>query len=129
MAASTGRVARGGLQYGLDSRIPEIMVELPVLVQEAITAGSEVIAADAATNAPVYSGDIPATPGHEPGTLRDSIGVRPFKGDAAQIVAVWWWFFVELGTVSQPPQPFMLPAAERGIPALEEAVRVALRTL
>ncbi len=106
------------IQTHLKSRIPEIVVEIPASVGVAIHAGTEAIARDAQTRADaIYHGD-------------DNFNIEAGSNDKGYgIMADWYYFFGEFGTSHQPARPFIFPAAEAGLHALEVEVRAALEKL
>lgn len=110
MSVSLSKVGapRGGAR--LVSELPEIIRELPDRGSLLAHMLANETAKLAIPNAPV-----------ETGALKRSIeGKRLPRGDAA-VMAAWYWFFSEFGTVKQPPHPFMVPAfemARAGLPAL-----------
>lgn len=109
----------------LESRLPEIAAAIPIKVGEAIRQGAENIARDAAARAPVAPDVAHGLP---PGTLRDSIEARSSEGvgQVYGIYSAWYWHFPEYGTRYFAAEPFMVPAAEAGIPELLSNVKAAL---
>jgi HK97 gp10 family phage protein len=73
------------------------------VVKEEVKHVAEEIASDAASRAPVKTG-----------TLKNSITTipDPHVPDGYRVVMEWYGIFPEFGTVRQPAQPFMRPAAD-----------------
>lgn len=84
----------------LKSRLPEIIHRLDDRAERVALEVAQRVATQAADRVSVESG-----------SLRDSIEARPHD-DGAAIYALFYWFFVEFGTVKLPPRPFMLPSLE-----------------
>lgn len=103
------------------SRIPQIAASLDPRVKAAVRASAEHISTRAKVRAPVESG-----------ALRDAIHVED-ADDGAAVVAgdndIFYGHFVELGTTTSPPRPFLIPAAEESIPDVKKMVSAALRGL
>lgn len=115
----------------LTSRIPEIVVELPVVMDEVVTAALEAIAEDAKQRAPFRTGALRnAIHVEHEGTLERGAW-RIIAGDGGD---VFYGHMVEGGHIdgaggSVPPHPFLVPAFEVGAPALLLALRAALEEL
>ncbi len=104
----------------LESRIPEIIAELPGNVKEGMVDGLKPIAR--------------AMGAHAPDTTDDE--EREFhakavegKDEAAIVADDWQWFFAEYGTVNEPARPFMRPAVEGGKEGINAAVLEKLNRL
>lgn len=82
------------------SRIPEIIGGFPEMERDLSLKVAEAIAEDAAPRAPVTTG-----------ALRDSLEGRE-GSEGIGVYALFYWFLVEFGSVNQPANPFLLPAAE-----------------
>jgi HK97 gp10 family phage protein len=101
------------------SRIPEILLEIPVKVDLAIAAGSELVARAAKERAPVRTGK-----------LRDSIGVRrERRGTYSVGPGEFYGMFVEFGTSHNSAHPFMVPGLEQSRAEVLAAVNEALHRL
>lgn len=116
------------------------------VLRGATNAGASVIRKEAQQQAPVYTGQV--SQGHPPpGTLKKSIrqvqrrdlsslvkqvfnvGVRSgksVKDKAGRSLDAFYWRFVEFGTSTQPPRPFLRPAFEGKKLAAVEAIRTYL---
>lgn len=109
----------------LESRFPQIIAELRPKVSAAVKTSAESIAENAKTKvadpAPVGEG------------LRAAIHVE--REDVAEysVVAgdekVFYGSMVEFGTSHSAPHPFLVPAAEEGLPEAVALVTAALRGL
>lgn len=100
------------------SRLPEIEVELPVLLDAVAKAVAEQIAEGAKERVPV-----------DTGKLRDAIHVDHDGPGSYNVVAgdssAFYGHIVEHGGVRQGARPFMVPAAEQTkplVPAIGKAV-------
>lgn len=92
---------RGGAR--LESRLPEIINEVPDRARELALALCKETAAIAKTSAPVESG-----------RLKESLDARLLeRGEDAAVTAEWYWFFVEFGTEHSAARPFLYPAFEQ----------------
>lgn len=82
---------------------PKAIAALSSLTKEEIHHVADAIATDASSRAPRHSG-----------RLADSIHAipDPDQHDAYRVVMEWYGIFPEFGTVRQPAQPFMRPAAD-----------------
>jgi HK97 gp10 family phage protein len=90
------------------SRIPEIIAENP----QRATALAKMIA-DRTTEA--AKGAAPV----ETGALKESLHIEGLENQGgAAVMAVWYWFFLEFGTVNAPAKPFLLPAFEAAVASL-----------
>jgi HK97 gp10 family phage protein len=105
----------------LKSRFPQIIVSLDPRAEAAIGLGVQAIAAEAKARVPVESG-----------ALRDAIHVERDE-DGWNIIAgddeAFYGHIVEHGSVSTPPRPFLVPAAEAHKDSIAAAVTAALRAL
>ena len=102
----------------LKSRIPQITAELEAKMEGVERAGAELIEAGAKMRVPVDEGDLRAAI-H---TDAQAEGTYVTAGDSD----TFYGHMVENGTVSQPPQPFLVPAAEA---AREPIVAMAIKVL
>lgn len=105
----------------LRSRLPEISVEIHVIVQEALEQGAEEVVLQAKQQVPVNTG-----------RLRDAIhtdtepeGVYVVAGDDE----AWYGHLVEHGTAKTPPRPFLVPALDERRSEVIDRVRTRLRGL
>lgn len=111
----------------MKSRFREIEAKLPILARDAINDGAQRIADRAKAAAPVRTGrlkesiDTRAAP--EQATGRAAGGYR------RDVVAEWYWFLQEFGTVNQAARPFMIPAAEAERASIVADVERRLRNL
>lgn len=103
----------------LRSRLPEIAVEIRLVVEDAIEAGAETVAEEAKARVPVNTG-----------RLRDAIhtdrepgGVYVVAGDDE----AWYGHLVEHGTVRTPPRPFLVPSLDDQRDGIVEHVRSRLK--
>lgn len=105
----------------LKSRLPQIAVEIDIIIGEAVERGAETVKADARQRVPVQSGK-----------LRDAIHVEP-EDDGTYVVAgdedVWYGHLVEHGTSHTAPRPFLVPALEENRDGIVTRARSALRRL
>lgn len=105
------------------AELAKALRDLPQSVQakalrNAVSAGAEVIRAEAARRAPVYAGKVGK--GHPaPGTLKASIYKASMPDESTATREVWkvdvrrrayYAHMVERGTVKMSPRPFMRPA-------------------
>ncbi len=106
----------------LESRIPQIIEELPGNVKEGMVDGLKPIARAMGAHAPDTS--------DERDEARE-FHARPVEGkdEAAVFADDWQWFFAEYGTVNEPARPFMRPAVEAGREGLNAAVLEKLNRL
>lgn len=106
----------------LENRFPFIIAEMRPKISAAVKAGAEEVAVLAAAKAPVARG-----------RLRDSIHVENVGTATYSVVAgdddVFYGHFQEYGTVHDPPQPFLIPAAEELTPEVIGLVTAVLREL
>lgn len=108
----------------LKSRFPEIIAELRPRVGAAVKATAEHIEKGAKDRVPIGPPDV---------HLYDDIRVER-RGPAEYAVAAgrentFYASWVEFGTSHSSPQPFLIPAAEEGVPVAEALVTAALRGL
>jgi HK97 gp10 family phage protein len=106
----------------LKSRLPQIAVEIDIVVDEALERGAENVAHAAQVRVPV-----------DTGKLRDAIHVESER-EGKYVVAgdggeVFYGHMVEHGTTRQPPRPFLVPALEESRNEVVNIVSVALRRL
>lgn len=88
----------------LHSRIPEIILDLPGEVNDALEQGVEAIAEDAKERVPV-----------ETGALRDAIHIEEIPGGWAVVAGdddAFYGHIIEHGGVNVPARPFLIPAKE-----------------
>lgn len=88
----------------LKSRIPEIIVELDLRMQQAVESGADKVAEGAKARVRV-----------DTGRLRDAIHTEPEKLDAYVVAGnddVWYGHLVEHGTTKNAPRPFLVPSLE-----------------
>ncbi len=104
----------------LESRIPEIIAELPGNVKEGMVDGLVPIARSMGAHAPDTSDDEEREFHAKPIEDKEEAGV--FSDD-------WQWFFAEYGTVKETARPFMRPAVEAGREGLNAAVLAKLNDL
>ncbi len=104
----------------LESRIPEIIAELPGNVKEGMVDGLVPIARAMGAHAPDTSDDEERE--FHAKAVED-------KDEAAIYADDWQWFFAEYGTVNEPARPFMRPAVEAGREGLNAAVLGKLNDL
>lgn len=105
----------------LKSRIPEIIVELDLRVQEGIEHGADDVSQEAKVHVAV-----------DTGKLRDKIHVESEHGEAYVVAGdedAWYGHLVEHGTTKTPPRPFLVPALEANRSDIVKDVRDRLRTL
>lgn len=116
----------------LESRLPEIIAELPPRVQDALLAGLEAIAEDAKSRVAKDTGD-----------LEDSIHVVKDVGGWSPVAGAWsleagggphhvfYGHLVEFGAAKAnvPSQPFLVPAFEAGVEPMLALTRAAMRGL
>ena len=105
----------------LKSRLPQIALQVEILVEEAIEEGAEHVAAAARQRVRVASGK-----------LRDAIhtddqdeGVYVVAGDTD----AWYGHLVEHGTAHTSPHPFLVPSLEENRDTVTGMVRASLRGL
>lgn len=105
----------------LKSRLPQIAIEIEVLLDEAIEKGAEVVKRDAKVRVPVATGK-----------LRNAIHVDP-EDDGVYVIGgnddAWYGHLVEHGTTRTPPRPFLVPALEENRDTVVGIARAALRSL
>jgi HK97 gp10 family phage protein len=112
----------------LKSRIPQITIEIRVLVDEAIVQGAHQVAEDAA---------IRLRPHRRSGELEDQIhvderqreGVYVIAGDSRDPSFAFYGHMVEHGTSHSPPHPFLVPALEENRDPIVNDARRRLRAL
>ena len=106
----------------LQSRFPEIAVEMRPRISKALQMGADDMASSARMRVPV-----------EHGALRETIEVRPAGAGSWAVNAgsreAFYAGFVEWGTSQAPAQPYLVPAAEWGTPRTVELVEIVLRQL
>ncbi len=104
----------------LESRIPEIIAELPGNVKEGMVDGLKPIARSMGAHAPDTTSD-----------ESREFHARPVedKDEAAVFADDWQWFFAEYGTVNEPARPFMRPAVAAGKEGINAAVLEKLNDL
>ena len=105
----------------LTSRIPEIILELDLRMQEGVENGARTVADQAKTRVPV-----------DTGRLRDAIHTEPEHLDAYVIAGnedVWYGHLVEHGTSKTPPRPFLVPSLEENRTGIVKDVRDRLKEL
>lgn len=104
------------------SRFPEIIAELPAIIDEAIAEGAEIIAEDARSRVPIRTG-----------ALELSIESEQREQGTYEVVAggkeAFYGFFVEFGTSKMAPEPFMIPAEEAEREFVISIVDAALHNL
>jgi HK97 gp10 family phage protein len=103
------------------NRIPEMIIELDVRVQEAVETGARKVADEAKARVRV-----------DTGKLRDAIHVEPEKLDAYVIAGdddVWYGHLVEHGTTKIPPRPFLVPSLDSNRSGIVKDVRDRLKGL
>ena len=104
---------------GLESRIPQIALDLHPAVQYAIEAGGELVAEAARGRVPVLTG-----------RLRDSIHVDS-QDEGVYVIAgdnkVFYGMLVEHGTRYAPAHPFLLPALEENRAEIERLAAKAVK--
>lgn len=105
----------------LRSRLPQIAIELEVIVQNELEKGAEIVVDDARLRVPVNTGK-----------LRDAIhtdrqpdGVYVLGGDDD----AWYGHLVEHGTAHTAPRPFLVPALEENRSEVTTRVKSGLRKL
>lgn len=111
----------------LKQRLKKLPKEIAQKVaQPAANAAAKVFVEPAKAAAPKDSGDMASTiKSRKYRTKSDYIvaaSVRPRKGGG---VDPYYWKFPELGSVLQPPQPFLRPAFDGNVEAAGEAFRQA----
>lgn len=105
----------------LESRFPQIIVEIPALVDRALETGAKSIVEAAQARVPVATGD-----------LRASIHAEREGSDWAVVAGnsqVFYGHLVEFGTSQTPARPFLTPAAEEQMPVVTALVGKALKGL
>lgn len=105
----------------LKSRIPAILAELPVEVDDAIHEGADAIAEVAQERVPV-----------DEGTLRDAIHVEKIEGGYSVVAGnteAFYGHIIEHGGVHTPARPFLIPAYESTREALLDGINDALEDL
>lgn len=112
----------------LKSRLPEIAAALPGRVDAAIVQGAHAVAADAERRLEPHrqSGEL-ARQLHVDEDQRE--GVYVVAGDPRDPSFAFYAHMVELGTSHSAPYPFLVPALEENVSAIEGLVRTALRTI
>lgn len=134
----------------LESRFPQIVAELSVKVGAAIKEGTEGIAEAAKANAPdpppygkylkesieARSGDFSYGARSAFGQNEASkygfsvpVGRQVVTEIAYGVWSSWYSPFVEFGTSHSAPHPFLMPAAEEGLPEVVGLVNAALKSL
>lgn len=110
------------------SRLGEIAADLPVRVDAAIVRGAHLVAADAERRlAPHrYSGELEQQVHVDD---RQRTGVYVIAGDPKDPSFAFWGHMLEHGTSHSPPYPFLVPALEQNVTAIEGLVRFAMRGL
>ena len=117
----------------LRSRIPQITVQMEILVDEAIEEGAEEVA-QAARNR--------LQPHHVTGRLEESVHLDEQR-DGVYVVAgggrdatipyrardVFWGHFLEFGTSRSAPYPFLVPSLEERRTGIVQRVHGALKSL
>lgn len=102
----------------LESRLPEIIAELPHEVGDALKEGADAIAEGAQERVPI-----------ETGALRDAIHVEETDGGYLVVAGdndAFYGHIVEHGSVNTPPRPFLIPAYEAEHESLISRVKDAL---
>jgi HK97 gp10 family phage protein len=109
----------------LESRIPEIVAELPAKLDAVAEAGAELISATAQEKVQVSPGDGPH--------LRDRIHTEKVKTGTHAVIAgdgeTWYGMLLEHGTSHSAPHPFLVPALEEDKPEVVALAEAAVRTL
>jgi HK97 gp10 family phage protein len=108
----------------LESRLPEIIAQLPDHVQEGMVDGLKPIARAMGAAAPDTSDDEARE--FSAGPVTSETRVPRSLGETDNAAAIfsedWYWFFAEYGTVKEPARPFMRPALEAGKEHLYAAI-------
>lgn len=101
------------MKVDYDSRIPSIISRLTKEAEDIEQRVAERIAQDASAGAPRASGDLAAS----------------YKADEGNVMAAWYYHFVENGTVKAAAQPHLMPAAERARAAIDGIGREEFKNL
>lgn len=109
----------------LASRIPEIIAELPLVIDKAAEAGAELVAADAKTK---------VNRGPDPYHIADDIHVeREDEGEYSVVAGnpehTYYGHILEHGSVKMSPRPFLVPALEEKTPEVIAGVVATLEKL
>lgn len=104
----------------LTTRIPEIVAELPVKLDEVAEAGANLIEATAKDKVDV-----------DTGRLRDAIHVEKVEEGTYAVVAgdreAFYGHMLEHGTSHSAPHPFLIPALEEDRPEVFALAAAAIR--
>lgn len=109
----------------LKSRLPQIALQIDIVVEEAIEAGAEQVA---------DSARVRVGPHRVTGRLEDAIHVEE-ESEGFYVVAgggdedVFWGHLLENGTSHSAPYPFLVPSLEENRSDVVDRVKNSLRTL
>jgi HK97 gp10 family phage protein len=109
----------------VESRIPEITVAIPTLINRAVAAGAQIIAEGASDNL-VRGGHI-VNDELAPAIHTEREGVAEYAVVAGEKGGPFYAHMVEHGTTHSPPYPFLVPALEEHTDTVVALVAAATR--